>query len=170
MDIFNLQVKRWCKRLRNRLKRAAGGYFTVEAALLFPFVLGVILLVMYLWFYSYDRCLMEQDCAISLIKSLSAQGVSPEERVNILLEKYGSIDKEEYVGWSPGSAAASYEKGVLSINQSGSVQFPFKGLIFWEGKDVWTAKVSYKGSVIKKMLGIRTYRKINGLIQGVQND
>jgi hypothetical protein len=169
MDISTEQIKDGGSSIR-KLRETAGGYFTVEAALLFPFVLGVILLVIYLWFYSYDRCLMEQDCAIALVEALGERGVSPEERVGILLEKYESIYKDEYVGWIPQAAEASYSKGVLSIKQSGKLRFPFRGLIFWNGKDVWTAKVSYKGSVIKKMFGIRTYRKINGLIQGDRND
>ena len=36
-------------------------YFTVEAAVLYPVVLGVVLLMMYLLFFQYDRCLLEQD-------------------------------------------------------------------------------------------------------------
>ena len=36
-------------------------YFTVEAAVLYPIVLGVIVLMTYLLFFQYDRCLLEQD-------------------------------------------------------------------------------------------------------------
>lgn len=32
-------------------------YFTVEAAVLYPIVLGVIVLMTYLLFFQYDRCL-----------------------------------------------------------------------------------------------------------------
>lgn len=38
------------------------GYFTVEAALLLPFIMMVIVFMIFLSFYSYDRCVLEQ-CA-----------------------------------------------------------------------------------------------------------
>ena len=41
--------------------KKAGAYLTVEAALILPMVLGVIILVIYLLFFQYDRCLMEQN-------------------------------------------------------------------------------------------------------------
>ena len=48
-------MKRYlCKRMT--------GYFTVEAALLLPFVMMSIVLMIFLSFYCYDRCMLEQ-CA-----------------------------------------------------------------------------------------------------------
>ncbi len=37
------------------------GYMTVEASLLMPMVLCVLVFVLYLSFYLYDRCTLEQD-------------------------------------------------------------------------------------------------------------
>ena len=36
-------------------------YFTVEAAVLYPIVLGVIVLMTYLLFFQYDRCLFDTE-------------------------------------------------------------------------------------------------------------
>ena len=65
----------------DRFRDMERGYFTVEAAMIFPFVMGVILLVIYMWFFQYDRCLMEQDYALITVLGTEKQGLSPEERV-----------------------------------------------------------------------------------------
>jgi hypothetical protein len=39
-------------------------YFTVEAALVIPIVLGILVMIIYLSFYLYDRCVMAQDCYV----------------------------------------------------------------------------------------------------------
>ena len=44
-------------------------YFTVEAAVLYPIVLGVIVLMTYLLFFQYDRCLLEQDMGRAAVRS-----------------------------------------------------------------------------------------------------
>ena len=38
----------------------AGAFFTVEAAILYPLVLAVIVLMVYLLFFQYDRCLLDR--------------------------------------------------------------------------------------------------------------
>ena len=49
--------------------RRVGGYFSVEAALVLPVVLGVYLFLITMLFVQYDRCLLEQDMASMLIKA-----------------------------------------------------------------------------------------------------
>ena len=39
-------------------------YFTVEAALIIPLVLGILVFLIFIMFYQYDRCLLEQDIGI----------------------------------------------------------------------------------------------------------
>ena len=43
-----------------RLKKE--GSFTIEAALIMPVILGVIVLFIYIAMYSYDRCVIEYVC------------------------------------------------------------------------------------------------------------
>lgn len=43
-----------------KIKKLEGSY-TVEAALLFPLILSVIILVMYISFFLHDRCVMNQS-------------------------------------------------------------------------------------------------------------
>ena len=48
--------------MKRYLCKRTTGYFTVEAALLMPFVMMSIVLMIFLSFYCYDRCQLEQ-CA-----------------------------------------------------------------------------------------------------------
>lgn len=55
-------------RIRNRCigtgQVEADAYFTVEAAVIIPVVLGIFVMIMYLSFYLYDRCVLAQDCYV----------------------------------------------------------------------------------------------------------
>ena len=42
-------------------------YFTVEAALVVPVVMGTMLFVIYMLLFQYNRCLMEQDIGAMVI-------------------------------------------------------------------------------------------------------
>ena len=138
----------------------ANGYFTVEASILLPLVLGIILLIIFLWFYAYDRCLMEQDYAMALIRGMYADNLTPEERVSFTKELAENTYREEYYGWNFDETKVTYEMFRMKIEGGGYLEFPFKGLNFWNEENTWLSTASHEGSVIKKCLGIRTFRKI----------
>lgn len=46
------------------MKNALDAYFTVEAAFVVPMALFAVVMVVYLSFYMYDRCVLEQDCYV----------------------------------------------------------------------------------------------------------
>ena len=85
-------------------------YFTVEAAVLYPIVLGVIVLMTYLLFFQYDRCLLEQDMGRAAVRSGSRWMQKKEELAQILdcaqrevtltpeLEAVIAKDREELAG------------------------------------------------------------------------
>ena len=51
------------------MKKESDAYFTVEAAILYPIILSVILLMTYLLLFQYDRCLLEQDIGKATVLS-----------------------------------------------------------------------------------------------------
>ena len=42
------------------MKKESDAYFTVEAAILYPIILSVILLMTYLLLFQYDRCVCQR--------------------------------------------------------------------------------------------------------------
>lgn len=147
-------------------KTRINGYFTVEAALIFPFVIAVILLVMYIWFYLYDSCLMDQDFAGVLMKGTAVQHVSNDERIEYIETKVKNLYREQYVFWDWGNFTTKISGGKIEISVSGSLSFPFKELNFWNDENTWETDRSYSSAILKSVFIIRTFRKFTGLIDG----
>ena len=94
-------------------------YFTVEAAVLYPIVLGVIVLMTYLLFFQYDRCLLEQDMGRAAVRSGSRWMQKKEELNRQLQEKDMFFDTEKYIAGNRGTDG----KNALSVfRNSGSTQ------------------------------------------------
>ncbi len=139
------------------------GYFTVEVALIFPFVMGIILLVIYMYFYKYDRCLMEQDLGAALAEGMYVQNINMEERAKYVSEAIENTYRDEYWAWNRDAAKVSYDFRKITVVDEGSIRFPFKGFMFWDWGDIWSSEAGYEGKYVKKMFGIRTFRKMAGL-------
>lgn len=142
--------------------KKTGAYFTLEAGLVLPVVLGVIVLTIYLWFFQYDRCLMEQDAGMLAWRGAVLEAENPAERVRLLEKEAGKVYEGKYVAWEGERAAISMKAGKLQVKMAGKLQFPFQGLQFWAGSNVWETKALYENQVIHPVSVIRNYRKMGG--------
>ena len=71
------------------------GYFTVEAALLLPFVIMIIVFMIFLSFYCYDRCILEQCAYIAALRGSSNRFSSTQEAYQeAFTAAEGLIDKK----------------------------------------------------------------------------
>ena len=61
------------ERVRKQQGRAADAYMTVEASFVVPMAVCLIVLVIYLSFYMYNKCLLAQDCARTAIRTAAGQ-------------------------------------------------------------------------------------------------
>lgn len=59
------------------------GYFTVEAALLFPMVLMIIVFMIFLSFYCYDRCVLEQCAYAAALRGSSNRFSNTQEAYEV---------------------------------------------------------------------------------------
>lgn len=55
------------------------GYFTVEAALILPMVLLILTTMLFMGFYSYDRCILEQSAYEAALRGSSNRLSTQEE-------------------------------------------------------------------------------------------
>ena len=96
------------------MKCKLGGYFSVEAALVFPLVMGTILLLIYLGFYQYDRCMLEFDMGTIALRGCSCD---EQDRTMVLDEMErsarGFIRKNILPG-KPGISTWKW-KGIVSV-------------------------------------------------------
>ncbi|MBQ8823165.1 MAG: hypothetical protein IJZ82_11015 [Lachnospiraceae bacterium] len=70
------------------------GYMTVEASLVLPLAFGMMMFVLSLLFYSYDRCLLEQEVMSLLVGSEYLEG---EEKASLLEQEIENWYLDKYV-------------------------------------------------------------------------
>ena len=137
-------------------------YFTVEAALVLPLVISILIFVIYMLFYQYDRCLLEQDMgALALWGSLeeAADAASFEEKVR---NRIAQLYRKKYMAWSYTQLEAGLEQNNFCVKGAGSLTFPLPGWNFWSGENVWSARAEYSYRKLSPVAFIRLCHKFMG--------
>lgn len=163
-EIKDHKIRNYEEGSHDERKARTEGYFTVEAALIYPFVIAVILLIMYIWFYLYDSCLMEQDIAGVLLKGTMQQDTNNNERIEYMESSAANMYTEQYMFWQWEDFSAEIIEGKIKVTVSGSLTFPFEGLNFWNDENTWETERTYTSGIFKRMFIIRTFRKIDGIL------
>lgn len=148
--------------------KCSNAYFTVEAALILPLVMGAMIMGLYLFCYQYDRCLMEQDVGSLLIYScaLATENADSTEEIKESIEfRAGELNHKKYAAWKLTSLDIKIEKNHISLTGQGQLTFPVPGWNLWNKDNVWEARVSYGSSRLSPVFYIRQYRKLHGLVQ-----
>lgn len=142
-------------------------YFTVEAALVLPLVISVLLLATYLFCFQYDRCLLEQDMGVlALWSSAMASGYTENtEDLNMLLaQRAADIYQGKYVAWKNTNVEVRLEKNQVSVSGSGELTFPIPEWNLRNDSSHWETKTSFQNSRRSPVFYIRQYRKLKGLL------
>lgn len=140
--------------MRNKYYRA---YFTVEAAVLYPVVLGVVILMMYLLFFQYDRCLLEQDMGKAAVRGGSRWMQKKEEVSRQLQEKDLFFDTEKYIAWESELPTWRLEKNQVTVEQTGRMPYPFSTISGAPG--YWSAKATFQVNRNSPVNILRTWRR-----------
>lgn len=136
------------------MRRSVEGYFTVEAAMVMPMILITILSVVYLLFFQYNRCLMEQDVGVLALRGAALQTEDNEDRIRRLREAAEDVYCEKYIVWESDEIQLKQEKGKLYVQQCGRLKIA--------GYDTWKATAIYENHVILPISFIRNYRRLMG--------
>lgn len=106
------------------MKDSVAGYFTVEAVLIFPIILFVYSFLLYMGFFQYNRCLLEQDVLLAAIKSsriLPYDSVEAARQAGAAVEGLG---RDKYIGWTAKDPRVLAGQGKISIEVSGYMDIP----------------------------------------------
>lgn len=134
-------------------------YFTVEAALVLPLTLGILVVVMYLMFYQYDRCLLEQDTGISALRASILASEDGSDKLEELRKQAGQTYWDKYVAFEPEEITGKIKGNKLEASRKGSVRVPFLDISKWTGSDRWGVEVSFINRKISPVLFIRVCRR-----------
>lgn len=150
-----------CERMKIDDMKNVSAYFTVEAAMVLPMVFSVVIIIIYMMFFQYNRCVLEQDVGILALRGANMQ----EENKNILLKMLQSeaqkMDVNKFVAWETGEIETKIEKNTVKVSQSGKLRFPFYGFGIG-GEHIWSTRVEYENERIEPTSFIRNYRKLAG--------
>lgn len=142
------------------MKKKTDGYFTVEAAMVMPMVLSVVFLIIYLLFFQYNRCLMEQDVGLLVMGGIYMEVEDNEERIQELRKLANLIYEEKYIAWECGAIELKLERGKLSAEQSGWLSLPIR--TFGHGRQTVETTVRFKNHIVSPVSFIRNYHKVIG--------
>lgn len=120
----NFLNRRWHGNCSSKAKELQA-YFTVEAALLFPLCLFILMITVLLFLFQYDRCLMEQDVGILALYAgtLDIQ-YSSAEKERLLKLKINEEKESKYVLWEMEPYGAEIRAGYASASGKGVFKMP----------------------------------------------
>lgn len=142
-------------------KKRANAYFTLEATLVWPIAFGVIVLLVYIAFFQYNRCLMEQDMGILALRGCTALAEEKEEVMQALMDEAAGIYTDKYILWEGSNVKIRLEKGMVKVAQEGELYFPF-GSFNGNVQSRWYAAAEYENRRLEPVSFIRLYRKVTG--------
>lgn len=141
--------------------KRAGGYFTVEAALVLPIVFGCILFLIYQGIYQYDRCALEQNLNRVSLLAL-AENASDREKGLKNAQKLMTEQTDIFLAWEAEDLSFSVKKGRMKNEVRGRVEFPFKNLLFQDLDVYWEITARTEGDILNPVSFVRNYQKILG--------
>lgn len=139
----------------------AEAYFTVEAAIVMPIALSVILFILYAMFFQYDRCLLEQDMGALALRGAAMQVDDKEVLAREIKEQANRIDYGKYLMWECGEINLRLEGNKLCISREGQLKYPFSSFGIG-GERHWKAETRYENVKINPTSFVRTCRKLTG--------
>ena len=146
-------------------KHCMAAYFTVEAALILPVVMLLTVMMIFLAFYSYDRCVMEHSAYEAALRGTNSHFRTAKEA-----ESAACAAAEKLV---EGKLFAIYDFSYDVAVDAGSVTVPYHcvvnmPLLTWLGEYVsgidTALDISRSAARLHPTRTIRDYRILNGLI------
>ncbi len=137
---------------------SSGAFFTVEAAILYPAVLTVIVLMVYLLFFQYDRCLLEQDVGKAAVQSAGKWTLTKAELDECMQKETMYFDEDKYIAWEGEDAQWKLEKNDVVVEKTGRLKYPFFGMGTTE--KYWSAKASFRVDRSSPVFYLRRIRAV----------
>ncbi|MBR1478558.1 MAG: hypothetical protein IJ608_11445 [Lachnospiraceae bacterium] len=141
-------------------RKTPNAYMTLEAAIIMPIVFAAIVLIIYMWFFQYDRCLMEQDSNAVALKTASAYAQNNQIRYELMKSYVDEIYEGKYVAWDYG-AKYGIEKNKVKVSIAGKLLFPFGGTEFVPYPDIWESRAENVNSILSPAFVTRQVRKMS---------
>lgn len=137
-------------------------YFTVEAALVLPFVTGALILVTFLFVFQYDRCLLEQDMNMLAVFGGTTMAESSGKLETAIRRRASELYMDKYAAWKMNVLQVTVKGDKVSVTGEGVLSLPLPEWNFFGTENLWGALAYRETRRISPADYIRLYRKIKG--------
>lgn len=151
------------KNIGNKIKKRESAYFTVEAALILPMVILFTTVMIFMAFYSYDRCVIEQSAYEAALRGTSNHFDSAQEAYEAAEMAAGRLVDQRLFAVNDLTHSVSVTADSVIVSYSCKVNMP---LIAWLSE--FTDDLDFSFSVVreakrnKQTQSIRMFRTLNG--------
>lgn len=143
------------------MTKRENAYFTVEAALVFPMVLAAMMMIVYLFLFQYNRCLLEQDISLLALYAVTTEASDEEAS---LQNRIGEIYLDKYVLWKmrEQDISVALKGGAAQAQGVGGMNLPLPGVALFAGEK--TEYVQYECTLTRTepVAVMRLSKKIRG--------
>lgn len=140
----------------NHKRVELGGYMTVEAAMIVPAVFILVVMLLYLMFYMYDRCIMTQDLYTAAYRRSIERGRSKGGATQQAGDT--QVDTSRYFMLSSCSCSV---QGGSRVKGSGEASMNVPGAAAFPGvQERWGFRVLMEARKTDPPLAFRKYRRV----------
>lgn len=135
---------------------------TLEASFIMPWVIFIFVFLIYMSFYSYDKCVLFQDSyTLCLRGSIQKEKGVAVEYINSHMEKQFG---KKYFGVDGIEASAEQRGKEVKVYAECSVRLPFKHFLTMVNADGWHIQTEAEAWEINPTKLIRSFRMVENLI------
>jgi hypothetical protein len=140
----------------------AGGYMSVEASFIITWTVFIFVFLIYLSFYSYDKCVLFQDAyAVCFRGSIQKKEDMVVPYINAhIQEQFG----KKYFGVGKVQGSVDKSGHVTSVTGECQVKVPIRESFTMYDRKEWTIRTQAKAQIINPTKVIRKCRWVDGLL------
>ena len=143
------------------------GSYTVEMALLFPLILGVLLFSMGLTFYLYDLCVLDINANLAALEGQKYVDMSEGNRKKKIRERAEEA-KDSLIAIEKLSVSVQTKGEKISVVYSGEYTFPIVNLFLNGNRKKEVVSVQAESVIQNAVEWIRTVRKVGRIAEYIK--
>lgn len=151
------------KHITETLRTKEKAYFTVEAALIFPIVILCIIIMIFMAFYSYDRCVAEQSAYEAALCGAGGCIKDAQEAYSNAQLAAGELIEERLFALKDFTYEVSVTADKVTVAYHCKINMPFPTWLekLADGSD-FSINASGEAERIRQAQEIRFFRTVNG--------
>ncbi|MDE6740451.1 MAG: hypothetical protein K2K07_15310 [Lachnospiraceae bacterium] len=148
------------------LRKKAGGYMTVEASFIITWTIFLFVFLIYLSFYSYDKCVLFQDAyAVCFRGSIQKQEDKIVPYISAhMKEQFG----EKYFGTGEVHGSVDRKGNVADVTGECQVKVPIRAAFTMHDATGWKIRTRARAQIINPTHIIRKSRWIGNVLENVK--